>query len=173
QGEPVPTPREDDAFQPALAWVAQVRLVVEDVVHAVHEQVVGDEEPEGPDHQGGGDTASGEEVCGGEGIRRVHPAHGPGRADDLTHCAAQVGCGAEDSGAHASSLRGAWSSRSAGRRSPAASGQAKSSTGARHSRTPMSDVSSNRKRSARIMRLSKTTVRTSSTTIVTPVVSHH
>jgi hypothetical protein len=41
----------DVALDAALAGIEQVGFVVEHVVHAVHEQVVGDEEEHGADHK--------------------------------------------------------------------------------------------------------------------------
>jgi hypothetical protein len=59
----------------ALAWIACVGLVVEHVVHAVHQQVVRNQEEDRADDEQRVYAAGREQVRGGERKRGVDPAH--------------------------------------------------------------------------------------------------
>ncbi len=68
---------EHGAVRAALAGIAEVGLVVEDVVDAVHREVVRHEEEQRADHERGVDLPRREQVGGGERIGGVDPADGP------------------------------------------------------------------------------------------------
>ena len=42
---------EEGALHPTLSWVSKIRFVIEDVIDAIHQQVVGDEEKHKAHHQ--------------------------------------------------------------------------------------------------------------------------
>ena len=65
---------EHSALRAALARIAQVGLVVEDVVDPVHREVVRNEEEEGAHHEREVHLPRRQEVRGGEGVGRVDPA---------------------------------------------------------------------------------------------------
>ncbi|MNI68106.1 hypothetical protein D3C73_1237800 [compost metagenome] len=64
---------EERAFDAAFARVLEVRLVIEDVVDAVHGQVVGDQEVESTHDQDPVDFPGGEEHGRGERVGGVDP----------------------------------------------------------------------------------------------------
>ena len=82
-------PGQQRAFDAALARVAQVGLVVEDVIDPVHHQIVGEQEEEAAHDEHRIEPASGQEIGGGEGIGGIHPRHRPGGGQN----GANHGCG--------------------------------------------------------------------------------
>ena len=73
QRRPVPLWVKQSAFDAALARVAQVALVVENVIHAIHKQVVRNQKEQGTDEQIQIEAAGCEEVGGREWKRGIDP----------------------------------------------------------------------------------------------------
>ena len=87
---PVPARFQQRALDTALARVAQVGLVVEDVVDAVHREVVRHQEEERADHEGGVDAPGRHEVRGREREGRVDPAQRPAGEEERADHGAPV-----------------------------------------------------------------------------------
>lgn len=75
-------PGQHRALHATLARIAQVRLVVEDVVDPVHQQVVREQEEERSQNQQPVDALPGNQIGRSKGVGGIHPGDGAGGGED-------------------------------------------------------------------------------------------